>query len=665
MSSKFFDDEDVDTIEAPAQESFFDSDDKEDESIPMGGEMGLSDIVTEEYTAPSIDEPPLPELTQSEAALEGAKQGLTFGFADELGGATQESMDWLYSLFGDSPTEVSKQLAEEGFTGDLGPTSGEELYEEATAEGRRRLAAAEEQHPGTTMAADIGASMLMPIPGAGAARAGAKVLSKAAPKIAKGLKGATKAVAPKGISKVTKGEIAGGTAGALEAAGRTEEDLTTLEGIQDVATGGVLGKYAGMAGGKLAKYLEPEEAAKRGREALETAEDEALHAAGIKPKKMEEQIERQMTSGDVEGPGVTSLEEGIVSPMIQPKAAHKKALDVKKKLSEGYEAVTEKFTGRSNLGEPQANVIAEKQALEIMEAVEDAVAKTDDITEMAEKKLRNDISTLKEELVFAYTSDNPVRELQELYVKHNDKFFNNLTSGSAQARKTLRTKLKDIQRNHAKVINPEAYDEFAALDKKYSDIMDIEEITRRTAALPPKGAQISDLSRGIIAEMITKIPGISGPVTAGSIATKKLMGKDITQVVEAAKAQRSLKKARKLEEAAEDPSKVRTAIADAPEVTGAAPAAAGAAVTEAFTDEDKTKPTHLHKRTARMMQRATPEQLAEHATSIREEFGEKGERLAEELEGMAEKNKMQRTATMFKIMQNPQYKRMLMPDLFR
>jgi len=653
LSSSFFDEQDIEPVEAKApQESFFDQDDIE--ATPIGGEF--SDIVSEEMQAqpPEDSVPKLPEVSQPEAALEGAKQGVTMGFADEAGAGVQSSMDKMQRLLneytglvGKSPTQVSEQLASEGFTGDLGPTSSEELYEEAVGEERKKLQAAEEQHPGTTMTADIAAGMLLPIPGA-------KLASKALPNAIEGIKGA---------SKIKKGLAAGAITGAGEAAGRTEEDLLSSEGLTDVATGAALGGSLGAIGGKVSEKFEADKLAKKAKGLLEEAEDTSLRAAGISNKEMSDQIEKQVRTDKISGAGITGLEEGIVDPLLKPKGAYKKAIDVKNQISEGYENLTNRFSGRSSLSEQQAQILAQKQGDEILETVQDALSKTDDITESAEAKVHKDLETLKEELAFAYQSDNPIRELQEMYVKHNDKFFSNASSGSAMARKTLRTKLKEIQRNYAKALDPESFDEFAELDKKFTDILDLEQITKRTAGQERKAGGISDISRGITAEMVTKIPGISAPVTAASIASKKFLDKDITKFAEGLKAQRLFKKSKKLQEAASDPSKLRQAVSSNPvetavaSVTGATGLASGMTKDEPVVDSYK-----LHRKTARMAERATPEMLTHQAQSIREAHGQEGEVLATTLEKMADRDVSGRRALMFHLLQNPRNKKMLMPE---
>ena len=96
--------------------------------VDMGGEF--SDIVSQEMSAEPEAEPQLPEVSQGKAALLGASQGATMGFSDEIGAGVQSSADRIQSLLNrytglvdKSPTQVSEELAGQGFAGDIGPTS--------------------------------------------------------------------------------------------------------------------------------------------------------------------------------------------------------------------------------------------------------------------------------------------------------------------------------------------------------------------------------------------------------------------------------------------------------------------------------------------------------------------------------------------------------------
>jgi hypothetical protein len=114
--------------------------------------------------------PEAPSVGQS--ALMGAQQGVTMGFADELGGRIQQGADALAGLFGESPTEANAKLREEGFMGDIGPTSNSELYTESRNQNRDEYKAAEDANPGSYIAGNIAGGILPTIamPQMGAAK---------------------------------------------------------------------------------------------------------------------------------------------------------------------------------------------------------------------------------------------------------------------------------------------------------------------------------------------------------------------------------------------------------------------------------------------------------------------------------------------------------------
>lgn len=585
------------------------------------------------------DAPDQPKMEESPsrgmASFDALTQGLTFGFGDEISGATEAAgravgIKGLGAGIGEQefvePTLDSEQLLQ--------------AYREQRDRWRDRLEKGEEAFPAETMAADIAGGFATP---GGAVRAAGR--------------GALKLGGKEALEGIVKKSTAAGAAtGAAETAGRTETDLTTMEGAGEVALGLGGGALLGGIGGKIAKGRSKDQLTKRAKDVMEQAEDRSLRAAGIKSSDMSDQIEKQVTTGKVQGPGVFALDEGIVDPFIKPKGAYKKAREVKNEIKTGYDRLTDQFKGISTLDNKQAREIADRNVRKITEGVESALAKTDDIGEAAENKIRKDLRTLKEELVQAYTSDNPVKNLQELYVKHNDKFFSNIKSPSGVARKQLRTELKNIQRDFAKAIKPESYDSFKQLDDKYTKILDLEQITKDTAGKATTPGGISDISRGIATEMVTKIPGSAGVVTGASIASKKFLDKDISSVAEAFKARQLLDKSRRLTKQAEDPGIINRAIQETPENLGVKATTAGAA---AIDQEQSNEPYSKNKELSQYIESATPESLVESANDIRNQYGESGERLASTLEKVSQKDRIGRRALLFSLMQDPNNRRML------
>lgn len=165
MADNFFDAEDI--VEQPTQEdNFFDE----------------ADVVSQE--AP-VSEPVDEGISQGESLARGAGQGVTLGFADELGSAAYTAFDKLRGLLGgDSQLEVAQQLEEQGFKGDIGPTSVGEAYEETRDELRAADEAAQEENPWSYGAGEVAGALALPVgelagaTKAGKAFAGSKHLDK-------------------------------------------------------------------------------------------------------------------------------------------------------------------------------------------------------------------------------------------------------------------------------------------------------------------------------------------------------------------------------------------------------------------------------------------------------------------------------------------------------
>lgn len=166
----------------------------------------------------SIDDLPAPSGSRGPSKFEsvsrGVKQGATFNSSDEIGGRVQQWADSVAGLFGDSVTETNAKLRAEGFEGDIGPTTSRGLYERARDTERAADAEAREANPKSFLAGEVaGAIGTAFAPGVG---------------IAKGAKLGT---------TVAKSALQGGAT----AAGATESDLTSLEGLKDVRNGTALG----------------------------------------------------------------------------------------------------------------------------------------------------------------------------------------------------------------------------------------------------------------------------------------------------------------------------------------------------------------------------------------------------------------------------------------
>lgn len=215
------------------KKEFTDSDFDEIGAIPDAafdeiGAIDESDISTEDPRETVITGS-APKISKMEAFSEGMKSGGTLGHSDEISGASQSLPDLFqqilhqYDLAGPSVTQVNKQLSEQGFTGDIGPTEASDLYKEVRDEARAREKLAMETHPKTYMAGTAVGGMAIPGGITGQVGRGA------------------------GFGKnVLKGAMTGGTLGGVSGFGTSEAE-TLPELAIDTVTGMGAGTLAGLA----------------------------------------------------------------------------------------------------------------------------------------------------------------------------------------------------------------------------------------------------------------------------------------------------------------------------------------------------------------------------------------------------------------------------------
>jgi hypothetical protein len=220
------------------------------------------------------------QISASDAALEGVKAGATFGFADEMAGTTQSGLDTIQGLlskFGmmkKSPTQVSEELAAQGFTGDIGPTSSGQMYTDVRDEARAQEKLAMEQQPLAYFGGSLAGGAAVPMGAIGqlpkAASLGQKVLTGAKVGLGTGL------VAGAGTSEAeTIPEFAGDVA--LGGATGLTVGATLPPAISGVKAAGKELYNLGKQGGKF--FLgRPDLAFKQGAQGLPLFGDEAATA---------------------------------------------------------------------------------------------------------------------------------------------------------------------------------------------------------------------------------------------------------------------------------------------------------------------------------------------------------------------------------------------------
>jgi len=204
-----------------------------------GGQVGGPPPFEATSDVPAFDqtEPTTPDAGKLSAAWQGAKQGATFGFGDEMAGVRAAAPDWVPESIGPLPVPGrdiagAARLGLNAITG-MDPNATKQ-YEEARDAERRALASAKENHPwitaGSEMAGSIPAMAAQPELGA------AKFLAPAAGKIARFGAGALDSA------------FSGGLYGAASGAGEGE-------GIVDRAVKGATGLVSGILGGGLAHTI--------------------------------------------------------------------------------------------------------------------------------------------------------------------------------------------------------------------------------------------------------------------------------------------------------------------------------------------------------------------------------------------------------------------------
>lgn len=182
---------------------------------------------------PNAPAPAAPTPGIGEAIGRGAIQGATLGFGDELTGAIESIL-------------------------------GSKTYAQSRDESRAANRAASEAHPLAYGGAELGAGLVTPVPGLGAAKAGAGLAAHA---------------------------LSGAAIGGLAGIGSSEADLTKGDfggAIHDTVQSALLGGAIGAVGGKLGQKLggAGEASEERSIKALAGGESKTSNAAWQKTKRM-------------------------------------------------------------------------------------------------------------------------------------------------------------------------------------------------------------------------------------------------------------------------------------------------------------------------------------------------------------------------------------------
>ena len=572
-----------------------------------------------------------PKIGMGESALRGSEQGLTMGFADELGGAIGAGIEGAM----ESPDQGESKL-----------NQLQRLYNEYRDFNRERYKEAEEANPGAFMAGDMAGSMLMP---GGVAKGGAKALSKV------GLKTAAKKAA---------------ATGALESAGRTEEDLTSAEGIRDVAvgtgTGLVGGKILGKIGSKFGKEALEEGAEKAAKE----SNIAAMKSIGAKAKDFRDEFgfktNKRATTKTAKGTGTTLVDEGVIKAkqgIDETKEQIVSKLDevgsqrispTAKKLDElGNELPLETFADDVNRFDDKMN--------EALENIAGGSAYAKGADKAVYENMHETAGVLRQDILEALESPNKIEELVEIkrklqsQVNWNDpqatSYNEFLVNAQGNINEMINGMSQKIDSNLAK--------EMIDANKTYSNLINAnkiagDEVTREMAKEGGLGFR-DYLASGVISTIGNN--KVLGPAFIGSKKIiEKATGKDTGRLLDTFEAFRKAKKAKSLSERAANYGGLDKLIGE--NTDEIATGAVGA--TAAMLDSQKPDaPYKKNREIGQYIESADPQTLNAAADKVTQQYGKDGEKLALTLQKVSEKDRIGRRALLFSILQDPNNRRML------
>lgn len=593
-------------------------------------------------------------------------QGLSFGLSDEIAGGVEALGDVLgYENVG---TDLSKIQPKE----DERPWTSKERLLEAYRRGRdterSNIQQSSEERPKLALGADLLGSVVAPIPAIGAI---GKV-GKAGSALAK----VGGEVAEQGIRQATKrGMATGAKAGALEGYGRTDSE-DAMDQLFNAGTGGALGGLLGKASDVIG--------AKNSKKALEavveeaplTANKEALKAMGANANDFAQELgtktSSRATAKTAKGTGKTVLDEGVLKGR-QTVEELKESLV--KKLDDTYNK--EMVPTVNKLDEASSAIPIEKikEPLEnytgnMRRSMEKMVGNSNYAEEGSGVIYNNMLKTSENvynDVVNALKSPNKFNELNKIKQKlQSEVNWKNPTSSTYnEFLISTQADVSKLMNDLAQKVSPELGETMVKNNKTYANLLRANDITagELTKAMA-KGDKIG-LGEYVAAGVISGVTDnkLLGPA---SIAAKRMAekygGKDLSRLMathSAFRADKAGKSAKKILENMDD-TPFRRAFMDS--FSGKSPSVAQAASNSAsalLSDTDATEPYKRDRQAAQYVQNASPEQLIKQADDIKQKYGKSGERLADTLAKIAEKDKTGRNALIFSLLQSPDNRKML------
>lgn len=551
-----------------SQNNFFDDNDVV-EVVPAGQpapaakqEKFFEDHDVLEATAPAIQaaQAPksLPNVSKTESVLRGAGQGSTLGFQDELSGfmAGQVGKQGLDEAIEDlKKGDFEKAIMKYGFAGakklaqnigglvtgkqGLSDILGERAddYSAARDEQRELNRQAEEANPKTFLAGDMGASLVVPAAGlkaVGSLGKGAQLLDK--------------------YKKLTKTQqlAAIGAEGTLEGIGRSEANNVsdvlwdgTTSGLFSAGTGGLINKVGEKFLGNVARKGKLSELPGMAQEALEDVNIHGLDALNVGKKVRTEDIvdaARNKAKGvdlkPEEMPSVFGFDKDIIGPWKNPRsmsqAASKHVVDIGNK----YDEVLDRFKGTKPVKPDDAVGFADEFHNTLMNQLDD-VAKTNHMLGDQQKaNLLKLGENLKGEVDDAFLSDNPIKELKNIYVKYNKSFKSN--AESAEVGKIVRNNIKGLQRKMIQNLDPKSAKELTKMDLDYSHALDLEDWASKNASSTGGNMNWKDFLAASTLGQVADTPIIGQAYLGANYAASKLFDKKLDDIIPAVAGKRRL-----------------------------------------------------------------------------------------------------------------------------
>lgn len=663
------------------------------EDVPYQAPKAPDDHLFEDVPHPDAVEKPQ-QVGAGRSALVGAGQGATFGFGDEL----------------TAPVVAAGAMTHDALSNDkVAPTvPGESTWDKYSRlmqtyrdVARQEQAAAQEQHPGAyTGGAIAGGLLTMKAPGAALP---GQMLGKAGAALPGA--GASAEMAP-GLTKffgnVAKGGIEGTGYGAAAGLGEGQGDLSDrAQSAVDIAkTGGTIGMALPIAGqalsstGKLASKIADipgvSNTIKNFKQGL--AGNDLVTASG----RRDASTTVNKMGGDLYG-DIKDL-TGKVGGQIQSKIDAASEAGEKVDLSDEVPAVLEKLKNIKENGSKEAASYASGVESEIkkilgMKAPEAA----EDLSGIAPEGLDMDMVNPKEAEAGEQILVDPkkAQDLKQVLQDYSPrKGMAPQELEPARAAKDLKGSTADKLNDVTGVADAGENGE-ASLNQQYGGLKDalkmlkvnekrlpeqIQQDITNTLANLDKENLTGDKARGMVDSVLDKIEAVDPEVAAKyreplNDAVEKLQLASnneikyrgpIGTVVHAIKpganvAGQILNKvgANKAIDAVSPAVNATKNFANTILNEQAGRSSSAISESNAPVQRAAQAPYQLQRQVASASEKSDPETLKSQAGQIRSQYGQSGERLATQLENMAEKNRDARRALMFTILQDPNNRKML------